>query len=249
MSRNNTNRWLSSMLRRLESFQRIADWPAGPRMSLRRRSSPVRWMYDRLFLLERLQPRVGVHLQITTPVLFLNLVTNVAAKRGVEQRSMPPRPPREIVIQTTAAPAPAPRHEIVKGETAPLARSVLQLPARGASLRHPIELGETLRRPSVEAPLTTLLHQRSRRVDELPVDLPARLVRHAAPEPRNMPPQEFSEAARAVAVNPFPRTPATSAWPVPPAPAAPLNVEEITDQVLRQLDRRLIASRERMGRI
>jgi hypothetical protein len=42
---------------------------------------------------------------------------------------------------------------------------------------------------------------------------------------------------------------ATSAIPHPAAPAAHFNVEQLADQVVRQLDRRLIASRERMGRI
>ena len=66
-----------------------------------------------------------------------------------------------------------------------------------------------------------------------------------------------------VAAAPGRRTPATVAAPdslaparagyqpfAQPAPTAvpPINVEELTSQVIQQLDRRLVAHRERMGR-
>jgi hypothetical protein len=38
-------------------------------------------------------------------------------------------------------------------------------------------------------------------------------------------------------------------WMTGASPMPPVNVEQLTDQVVRQLDRRLIAMRERMGRV
>lgn len=39
------------------------------------------------------------------------------------------------------------------------------------------------------------------------------------------------------------------ATPWPPSPAPAVNIEQLADQVVRQIDRRIIAARERMGRI
>ena len=39
------------------------------------------------------------------------------------------------------------------------------------------------------------------------------------------------------------------ATPWPPSPTPPVNIEQLADQVVRQIDRRIIAARERMGRI
>ena len=38
-------------------------------------------------------------------------------------------------------------------------------------------------------------------------------------------------------------------WPAPPSPVNPVNVEALTSQVIQQIDRRLLAYRERMGRV
>jgi hypothetical protein len=40
----------------------------------------------------------------------------------------------------------------------------------------------------------------------------------------------------------------TAAWLQNKAPVAGLNIDQITDQVVKQLDRRVVAARERMGR-
>jgi hypothetical protein len=41
----------------------------------------------------------------------------------------------------------------------------------------------------------------------------------------------------------------TAPWLQDKAPVAGLNIEQITDQVVRQLDRRVVAAKERMGRV
>lgn len=40
----------------------------------------------------------------------------------------------------------------------------------------------------------------------------------------------------------------TASWLQDKAPVAGLNIEQITDHVVRQLDRRVVAAKERMGR-
>lgn len=63
-----------------------------------------------------------------------------------------------------------------------------------------------------------------------------RVSRHAM-EPSELPVRRQSNAGSSFET--FPAVP----------PAAPLNITQLTDEVMRQLDRRLVATRERMGKI
>jgi hypothetical protein len=64
------------------------------------------------------------------------------------------------------------------------------------------------------------------------------LIRSAAPSPAS-PRPEAMELEQSVT--------SRAAWPTP-APS-PVNVEALTSQVIQQIDRRLLAYRERMGRV
>jgi hypothetical protein len=101
-----------------------------------------------------------------------------------------------------------------------------------------------LRKPLVTTEAQALpmrLRQNSVRAERSPADLP-RIVN---PARRDAPRKTAS--ARTPEAGPASRTPAS--WAQPPAPVPVINVDTLTSQVMQQIDRRLVAYRERMGRV
>ncbi|CAN7512410.1 hypothetical protein LJR084_003675 [Variovorax sp. LjRoot84] len=91
------------------------------------------------------------------------------------------------------------------------------------------------------AELVTRLHRRAARQELSPPSKPAVLVAaHRMPAP--------AAAAPANAWMPAPMSPVQWEEGRAPSPAAAVNVEALTGLVIQQIDRRLIAYRERMGR-
>jgi hypothetical protein len=121
--------------------------------------------------------------------------------------------------------------------------------------RRLVEAGEFMRLKSRETATETGAHslieriaRRSQRVEELG-------ARAATPTQTLMvtrrPAAVTIAAAVEQAATEFRAEPVvhTAQWGSNAAPPATINLEQITDQVMRQLDRRVIAARERMGRV
>jgi hypothetical protein len=86
--------------------------------------------------------------------------------------------------------------------------------------------------------------RRTRRVEQRSLALPGRyLQRPPAPQPSTL------REAPAAAAAPAPPWPAGGPWGRPPAREPQVDVRALTDQVMRQIDRRLVAWRERTGRV
>ncbi len=82
------------------------------------------------------------------------------------------------------------------------------------------------------------------RVDENPFLLQRNLVHHLAPSPSSESDLAFSRTLPTTGIEyPVEAAKASSPW----VPA--MNLTQLTDEVVRQLDHRLVAARERMGRI
>jgi hypothetical protein len=117
-------------------------------------------------------------------------------------------------------------------------------PARAAQLSSVLHQHFSTRREAVVTEVSRRLTRRVRRVDEVPVFRPAMaLVRKEAPAAApNRPPFEA-----AAGQSPFERQ--SGRHTLPAAAVPELNVERLADQVLKQIDRRVVARRERMGQI
>ncbi|SRR5260221_9454456 len=238
-------------MKRITQWQRIEDrWRVRLPVPRYLRHSPLRAMRERFWFVSRLQPKVDVTvnlahiLRVHTPAappttVFLHqwLTAHTAAPEAAR---------RDVAARSPQMSTPLMR-------MSPLAR--LQAASRPASVAIP-----ALKPPSApglasEGParaiqvLVRSLAGRMRRMDDLTPAAAARVVR------RN-PDGAVSEAISSAREVPGWLESRRGVPPVEPggAPAAAIpplavNVEQLTDQVLRQLDRRLIASRERMGRI
>jgi hypothetical protein len=241
------SRWTQSMLRKVERFRRVAAWPQTPGMRFHLSRSPLRLLRERLWLLSRLQPLTAVHWNVSNPVRLIAGETVRMSTRIIQRSSVlltrmelretwiPGSPaeraasdiPRftnraDVVFPRTTVPLSTARQEgKVRQDRTPVASSAAQVAAR--------------------------LARREARHDDLP-NAPSRLVRKSAlsaPSAAPRPEQGGSHLRRTEGFEP---TSATPPWPSR-AEAPPINVEQLTDQVLKNLDRRLIASRERLGRI
>ncbi len=111
------------------------------------------------------------------------------------------------------------------------------------------EFATLLERRSVERRDTVSLRTSERLVHRC--DRVERMAVHERTMTLHRQPGAITTSAVEVASRPGARMPGDrpTYLPAPPPPAMPnINVNELTDQVIRQIDRRVIARRERMGR-
>lgn len=207
-----------------------------------------------------LYPRLGVTLAAASPVPLASMgqaamatpahtqVASALVERARVQRMGWFRPGRETVTRgqppVPAGAAPADAARMPDGPPLALARRFVTAPVRRAAepASQPQDLYRLVRmwtrkptaaRAAVELP--GRLRLRARRT-ELPAPAIRELVA-AAPRRRETPATLAAEAG-------FQQF----AQPAPPAAVPAINVEALTSQVIQQLDRRLIAYRERLGR-
>lgn len=248
-SRINSLGWTAVMLRAVERLHRVAALSSGPVMRLLLWRFPIRALRERLCLLTRLEPRLSARIRVRNdfhagakaPALFpvrmvqndlLRLVTTRYA--GFHQRTWSPSSyPRSSREAAVAAPA-----GVAIGSQ--IFRAAVPAPA---AIQH-----RTAREQSVDLPVMARIVRRTERSYEV-VSTPARHIHRPAAAVTN----QRHETAFAPSDTNRSQTPGTAKWDSFPsgngehAPA--INIERIADQVLNQLDHRLIASRERMGRI
>ncbi len=250
MKRIRTSRWMSSMLRKMGRFQWVASWPDSPRMRFLLRHSPVHWMRERLWLLARLEPQIQVMNRNLTNTFHISytaaapMATRIVHRNSTILLRLHEGEPRDVPSR-----APSMRYEGAEVKRAAASQSTFTLPPARTPVRQSLPRREMSPPPVFEGPLVARLGQRARRVDDVPVDLPARFVRSLSASAPPVVAHGFTGPDSSPAPTSFPRARETSAWPASAPPAAPVNVEQLTSEVLRQLDRRLIASRERMGRV
>jgi hypothetical protein len=249
MIRSVTNRRLATMLQGMTRFQRVALWPDSPRMHFLLRRSPVHWMRERLSMLARLEPQIHVVNRNVTNTQRISYhvasATRIVHRNSTILRQLSSTEPSTSAVVPASmsyerAETPQPRLSLSTVAPMSPARTSQQFPTRS----------ETSPRAAMQPPLIARLSQRARRIDSAPVEVPVRLVRAPSAAPSAVAAQRFTRIDSSPTAGGVMRTNAAPAWPAPPGPgAAPVNVEQLTSEVIRQLDRRLVASRERMGRI
>jgi len=242
------SRWTQSMLQKVERFRRVAAWPQMPGMRFHQSRSPLRLLRERLWLLSRLQPLRAVHLNVWNPVRLITGETVRMSARIIQRSSL--QLTRMELRQTWIPGSPAERAASDIPRSTGGADDVFQrTTVRLSPARQEADVRQ--HRPTVAssaAQVAARLARREARHDDLP-SLPSRLVRKPALSAPSAAAirleQGGSHLRRTEGFEPITATPR---WPAQ-AEAAPINVEQLTDQVLKNLDRRLIASRERLGRI
>lgn len=236
----------------INRFTRIAD-PWRTRLPWPRylRHSPLRTLRERMWFVSRLEPKVNVTLNLSNvnrvqtmaappSTVFLHrwLATRTATLEVLREETTQSAPPKlglpSVSMHPLASPArnPRPAYAVIR------VTSARAEPAPG----QPRTIAHSL--------LVTRLAGRTRRSDEMASGAPGRVVR------RNPPAAALESTASSHETagwgephKGFPRMKPGFAMGSTPTPAPAVNVEQLTDQVLKQLDRRLIASRERVGRI
>jgi hypothetical protein len=238
------------MLRRLERFQRVAAWPGNAGMRFHLRQSPVRWMRERLWLLTRIEPRVQVNVHLRNEARFSSTAPTPLSARVIHHYARLQAHVRTAEPELASSGAPVIRPEVSAIKPAPSRQFPIQSTVWPGQARSTMPVHPFSRQPSNEPPIIAKLAQRARRDDSLPIDLPARLIRRPVPAPTTTISNGLTERGAAAVAKNSSRSDFSPAQPFQPlVPTTPVNVEQLADQVLRQLDRRLIASRERMGRI
>lgn len=215
------------------------------------RNSPLRTMRERLWFVSRIEPVVNVSLNLFRNVRVEQTAAavpaNVVLNRWMATRTTSVEVRHRMAESTpqTLPTAPGMRltpRTALRITDNPAAASV-RLPARNRP--EPVD--------TASAPETVVLRRladRAIRIEETGPALTVKVVRKAAARPSaettpfTAPErQAWGQPPRSTGYQPM--SPGT----IPASPAAPaVNVDHLTEQVIRQLDRRLIASRERMGR-
>jgi hypothetical protein len=246
--RSHPSRWTQNMLRKVERFRRVAVWSQTPGMRFHMWRSPLRRLRERLWLLSRLQPLAAVHLNVSNPVRILagapgRMFLRIMNRSWVEVRRF--EGPETRILSVPEEPANAsvvsPAARLAERHLAPLSGPAQ--PGPGIRIRQ-----AGLRVSPAMTPVAARLARRKERAEELP-SVPRRLVQRPAVSALNQSPRFEQGGSRFASSNGFEPTRSNPAWPPRADAAPPLNVEQLTDQVLKNLDRRLIASRERLGRI
>jgi len=236
------------MLEAIERFQRSAVWQPMPALRFHLRRFPIQRLRERLVLLERLQPHVGIHVSVSqrmhaAPAATTPVSTLIIDRSSVVLKQLPAgdslitailhRPSSLSVVSTTV------RHLV---ERTLLQPGFTETPRQYIAT---IQAGRPA--TSAHAPLMLRLARRNERSEQLS-DVPARSLRRPAPAvipgfPGVSDTSSFRSPRR------IDHAGSTASWPQRADAHAAVNVEQLADQVLRQLDRRLIASRERLGKI
>jgi hypothetical protein len=215
------------------------------------RHSPWRAMRERMWFVSRLQPQVQVTVNVARSVREQTLMappSTVFLHHWLAVHTTAPGAVRWVAAEMSAHPG------------APLLRmSPLGWPRAGARpasvvipvVKLPASSGTALASPGrVLLDLAPRLAVRALRIDDLTPNAGARMVTRG----RAGAVSETQTSSREAPGWPHTRRGSMGVEPFAvPGPATiavpPVNVEALTDQVLKQLDRRLIASRERLGRI
>jgi hypothetical protein len=242
-------------------LNRWARWPAalGPEATFRRsrageRSSPT---FNRFDIAYVLAPVVQ---------LALSRIPSLATQRAEAPARMSlHRPvvaaPRAAIERASWLVAPIAARPAAWTATERLLRRASSLTIERSKLYRYSE--QLVASTSVQRDQTLVLRERARDVVE-PGAAPRRLLRRAERQlPHDVAPQRLAfraaSAARAAKEDPVPSQP--SPWRGRPAsatePAAglampatpPLNIDRLTEQVIERIDRRVVAQRERLGRI
>ena len=231
---------------------RIAD-PWRTRMPVPRylRHSPLRTMRERLWFVSRLQPTVQVTLNVargrmgeptgaapTTVFLHQWLATRSVTLQTRHAAALPSTPLVMGALASIRPPSPAFRRSSTPAH--------IVLPARQRSESNEAGSSHRSAQPSMLLPR---MQARAERMDTLTPPPPPQVVKsHPAP-PQNAAPGARDSAGRWPSSEHQPPFEADPAAVRIPTQMPAFDTERLTEQVLRQLDRRLIASRERMGRI
>ena len=215
------------------------------------RRSPMQAMRERLYFVSRIQPKIDVTVNLANNVRIQSLAavpSTVFRHLWQVQRAEVP------AVTRAGALAAMPRLGLSLKSISPLAKprkELRQEPIVGAVVKQAAVGRDAIEGSTPVVPaLIPKLAVRARRIEDLTPFPAARVVKRG------------SAAAASEAISSSRETPGWSeprrgfpgiepgSFPLQ-APVQPpsVNVEQLTDQVLRQLDRRLIASRERLGRI
>ena len=240
-------------MKRTTKWDRIADrWRIQLPVPRYLRHFLLRAVRERVWFMSRLQPKIDVTVNLTNSLRNQTLgspPSTVFLHRWLTERNTDPEASRQ------EARASMPRLGLPLTRMSPLAKSrteqksasLVGLVGKSALASQAVIKGYA----RVTRALTPRLVGRTRRIDDMtPAGPSTRVVKRS-------PASAVSEAISSSREAPgwgeprrgFPRG-EPGFVPVPAAALpAPVNVEQLTDQVLRHLDRRLIASRERLGRI
>ena len=239
-------------MKRTAQWERMADrWRIQLPVPRYLRHSPLRTLRVRMWFVSRLQPKIDVTVNLANSVRIQTLaspLSTVFLHQWLTERTAAPEAARP------EAPASMPRLGLPLTRMSPLAkpRKEQRPELLSAPVAKPVPASQAVTEGSarVAPALIPRLAGRARRINDMTPGPFARVVKRG------------SAAAVAEAISSSGEAPewgegrrgfSRGEPRFAPAPAALLpaavNVEQLTDQVLRQLDRRLIASRERLGRI
>jgi hypothetical protein len=205
----------------------------------------------RPLLREGIGHRFGVvRRRLARPPMVLALLRRppagvLAGRFGVEQHHSVPAPPRATRLAPTTAAGAATTIRTAPGPR-PVVRSALAPPLREVAARS--RRFEPLSRPAAGRPATGPQGPAGPPGPPgnpsaiPPVALVQTLVRRP-PERAAIPPAAAADPAASAVTHAAERRPSTPNSPAPP------DLEALTDQVVRRLERRAIAQRERLGRL
>jgi hypothetical protein len=232
------------MLAAIARFERVAAWSRLPGMRFHLRQSPVRILRERLWMAARPESRVEVRASLAMHVRLRNAAPRFSTLVLNRSTISTPAPAAHLLAPagTALVTQPGVTPDIRRKDEG---RGTTRVSASHTSIDiHTLEKRLSSRTFS-ETSLVTRLARRGERAVDLPA-APARHVQRPAPAATATVRADNFDAPSSKT---FERGPVSAGWPGAAPTPAPVNVEQITDQVLRQLDRRLIASRERLGKI
>jgi hypothetical protein len=235
----------------MNRFARLADpWRIHMPVLRYLRNSPLRTLRERMWFVSRLQPNVSVTVNLTRNVRNEPGVirpATVLLRQWLTARTATVEVRREEARAAAIPPAPA--------ALSPLARRtpkrVIAEPAAVViRVAKPVRVEAAVLQPEISTVLVSKLAGRMKRIDDITPPPETRVVRRipaatptesiATPRAGELP----GEPGRPFAI-PAPAFASTQHT----APSSMVNVDHLTEQIIKQLDRRLIASRERLGRI
>lgn len=235
------NRWLDWAGAVSARYRHVAVWPGAAAMSFaQRRSTRIRVLLRHHTTALAAYPRVHLSIQ---PHVFFQGVWPVGPGRDriVERRVQSVT--RDVVRAEAGSVRSEPVRQLLRPTPAPLATVFRRL-------YRVDELSRTVRREMSEQHATLFVDRilrTTRRVEDSALPRPAATLR-AAPAHSSEPTVEVAATSRPPRPQMPPDTWAARNLPSS-ATSAGVNVDQITDHVLRQLDHRITAWRERTGRV